>query len=220
MTGTILSVFDFTGNWSRPYAEAGWDVIRIDTKLQNDGFEEFSINVADLTTDWFYENIFDSFETIDGILLAPPCTDFAVSGAKHWAAKDKTESTLFGDVNRLDEYVNLVYQCLNIVDLCEPYFWALENPVGRIASLVPELGKPWYFQPYWYGDTYSKKTGLWGNFNKPMPTNIVEPEKGKHGSRTQKYGGKSERTKELRSITPTGFAKAFFEANNSLPEYY
>jgi len=28
-----------------------------------------------------------------------------------------------------------------------------------------------------------------------------------------KYGGKSERTKILRSITPLGFAKAFFEAN-------
>jgi hypothetical protein len=26
-------------------------------------------------------------------------------------------------------------------------------------------------------------------------------------------GGKSERTKELRSITPMGFAKAFYEAN-------
>lgn len=28
-----------------------------------------------------------------------------------------------------------------------------------------------------------------------------------------KLGGKSERTKELRSMTPLGFAKAFFEAN-------
>jgi hypothetical protein len=26
-------------------------------------------------------------------------------------------------------------------------------------------------------------------------------------------GGKSERTKKLRSVTPQGFAKAFFEAN-------
>ena len=30
----------------------------------------------------------------------------------------------------------------------------------------------------------------------------------------QKYGGKSERTKELRSETPMGFAYAFYEANH------
>jgi hypothetical protein len=28
-------------------------------------------------------------------------------------------------------------------------------------------------------------------------------------------GGKSERTKELRSITPKGFAKAFYDANST-----
>lgn len=35
----------------------------------------------------------------------------------------------------------------------------------------------------------------------------------KQGSYIQLWGGKSERTKELRSVTPSGFSKAFYESN-------
>ncbi len=101
-----------------------------------------------------------------------------------------------------------------------PDFWVLENPVGRLHKLVPELGKPEFFQPYWYGDAYTKKTGLYGDFNFPEKTYIVEPKiyidkNGKRGSYYwYKLGGKSEKTKELRSITPLGFAEAFYMANH------
>ena len=93
-----------------------------------------------------------------------------------------------------------------------PDFWVIENPVGRLHKLVPELGKPYYIQPYWFGETYTKKTGLWGSFNKPKPTDLVLP---LDGSKMHKqYGGKTDRTKELRSITPMGFAKAFYKYNH------
>ena len=106
-------------------------------------------------------------------------------------------------------------------------WWALENPVGRINSLMPEMEVvgPIYFNPCDYGgwlnppgDHYTKKTGLWGKFIMPKPK-PVEPEmitlsNGKRGSwMWAKLGGKSSRTKELRSATPMGFAKAFKEAN-------
>jgi hypothetical protein len=211
---TLLSLFDYTGNWSWPYYQAGWNVVRIDKGLkQSDGFSVFAIDIAKIDTDWMYENIFDNHETVDGILAAPPCTDFAVSGAKHWAKKDAANPDLFGDFSRLKVFVENVYQVLKIIDLCQPRFYAIENPVGRIAKLVPELGKPWFFQPYQYGDAYSKKTALYGDFNKPAPTNVVAPFMGKHGSITQRLGGKSEKTKYLRSITPMGFANAFFAVN-------
>ena len=90
----------------------------------------------------------------------------------------------------------------------QPKFWAIENPVGTLHRW---LGKPvMYFQPYEYGDPYTKKTCLWGNFKIPKK-NPVEPTEG--SKMWKKYGGKSDRTKTLRSITPPGFAKAFFEAN-------
>jgi hypothetical protein len=212
---TLLSLFDYSGNWSLPYAENGWNVIRIDRKIKDaDNYQAFNKDIMDIDTYWMYENIFDNYDLIDGVLAAPPCTDFAVSGAKHWKEKDKPKQTLFGTVDRLEYFTELTRQTLRIIDLCQPLFYAIENPVGRIAKQVPEIGKAWYFQPYWFGDNYSKKTGLYGKFNKPKPTNIVEPIKHSYGSKTQEYGGKSEKTKELRSITPLGFAYAFYEANN------
>lgn len=198
---TLLSLFDYSGNWSLPYLEAGWTVFQIDIK--------HGIDILDINTEWLYENIFDNTinGTVDGILAAPPCTDFAVSGAQYWKQKDAD--------GRTDKSLELVMQVLKIVDVCMPDFWAMENPVGRLPKLLPEIGKPWYFQPYWFGDAYTKKTGLWGKFNKPQKNNEVEPERVcKQGSWIQKLGGKSEKTKELRSQTPMGFAYAFYEANH------
>lgn len=197
MTGSkkrLLSLFDFSGRWSSPYLEAGWDVIQVDIKLGSD-----ILNI-DLDT-----NPFNG--PIHGVLAAPPCTDFAGSGAQYWGQKDAD--------GRTDASVALVRKTLDIINYCQPEFWALENPVGRLPKLVPEIGKPWYFQPYWFGDAYTKKTGLWGVFNKPEITDSVEPIKAcSQGSWLMKLGGKSERTKELRSMTPMGFAKAFYKANH------
>ena len=90
-------------------------------------------------------------------------------------------------------------------------FWALENPVGRINSLIPEMKKfgPEYFQPHHYGSPYTKKTGLWGRFNFPRPTNNVEPVE---GSRMHKLFPSPERA-NIRSRTDENFSRAFFEVN-------
>ena len=187
MTKTILSLFDYSGNWPKYYKENGYDVLQVDIK--------HDINILDLTVD-------DLPDEIYGILAAPPCTDFAGSGAQYWPVKDQD--------GRTEASLKLVDKVLELVEAFQPKFWALENPVGRLHKLRPELGNPWYFQPYWYGDPYTKKTGLWGNFNKDLIKNEVVPDP---NSWIMKLGGKSERTKELRSMTPLGFAKAFYEAN-------
>lgn len=198
----ILSLFDFTGQWALPWEEAGHNVILWDIKHSTDMYSRFT-NVNDACAEYFYEHIFDNYGTVDGILAAVPCTDFALSGARWWKGKDERGETA--------KSVELVWQTMRIIDLCRPLFWAIENPVGRLSKLVPEVGDPWYLQPYWYGDPYCKKTGLWGDFERPEPTNMVEPTEG--SKMWIKYGGKSERTKELRSVTPMGFARAFYEAN-------
>lgn len=197
-TGTVLSMFDYTGNWPRPYEEAGYNVIQLDKK--------HGIDINDLNYEWLIENIFEEFETVDIVLAAPDCTHLAGSGAQYGKKKDAD--------GRTEQALELVYQVLRTVDACRPQIWALENPVGRLPQLVPQLGKPWYFQPWWYGDPYTKKTGLWGNFNNHLPKNEVKPIRAcSEGSWLMKLGGKSEKTKELRSATPVGFAKAFFMAN-------
>lgn len=59
---------------------------------------------------------------------------------------------------------------------------------------------------------YNKKTWLWGKFQNPNRRYI--PPVWKDSPMHVLYGGKSERTKELRSIDPKGFSEAFYQANN------
>jgi len=184
----ILDLCGGTGSWSKPYTEAGYDVRIVDFP--------YDVRSQYLPTEKIY-----------GILAAPPCTEFAGSGARWWKGK--------GD-QPLMEALSVVDACLRIILMTNPSFWVLENPVGRLTHY---LGKPvMYFNPCDFGDPYTKKTCLWGNFNIPEK-NPVEPEfvtskSGKRFSKLHWYtGGKSERTKRLRSITPRGFAEAFFKAN-------
>jgi len=198
MKKVILDLCGETGSWSKYYAEnPDYKVIIIDPQewIKGKGstgdvrlFEAPSYNVY-------------------GVLCAPPCTEFAGSGARWWKAKG--ESALL-------EGLSVVDACLRIIAITKPKFWALENPVGRLRRY---LGDPTLiFNPCDYGDPYTKKTLLWGNFNIPKQTK-VEPEfvtlkNGKRGSwMWAKLGGKSDRTKKLRSATPDGFAKAFYNSN-------
>lgn len=183
---TILSLCDYTGNWSQPYVDAGYNVIRVDLKHGHDVR--------------FFEHIKGG---VYGVLAAPPCTAFSGSGAQYWPKKDASGDTALA--------LALVDACMRAVAIYRPKFWALENPVGRLRRW---LGPPrLMFNPCDYGDAYTKKTLIWGEFE-PLTPNPVEPERVcAQGSWLMKLGGSSERTKELRSATPMGFSRAFFEAN-------
>lgn len=188
----IYSLFDYSGNWVKPYRDAGYRVVQVDLKHGQD------IRTLEIPNERVY-----------GILSAPVCTHFAGSGARWWADKDAD--------GRTEQGLELIGATTRFILACNPTFWVLENPVGRLNRW---LGKPtMYFHLYEYGDPISKKTALWGKFNTNLVKNVVEPKMyttstGKRGSEYwMKLGGKSERTKELRSITPMGFANTFFEVN-------
>jgi len=132
-----------------------------------------------------------------GILFAPPCTVWANSGARWW--KDRTP-------NEILEAVEVLMAGIRIIWETGPIFWAIENPVGKMRKL---LGEPrLIFNPCDYGDNYTKKTLLWGKFNIPW-MHKVEPTE---GSKMHRLPPGEKRT-EIRSITPQGFAQAFYEAN-------
>jgi len=219
---TILDLCGGTGAWSRSYSKAGYNVFIVDPQ---DIREDTLAGLIKMDVREFWKALYANQVLrvqrqeggvvqfykfgpgdIQGILCAPPCTHFAGSGAQYWKEKDAD--------GRTQDHLSIVDACLNVVDFFKPVWWVMENPVGRLGKLRPELGKPkMYFQPYEYGDPWTKKTCLWGNFNGPEK-NPVEPRRyTKQGSWTQRLGGKSMRTKRLRSITPQGFANAFFEAN-------
>jgi len=134
----LLSLFDYSGQWAEPFHNAGWDVILWDIKL-----DEF-MNVFTLDS---AETCLDLFEYINGVLCAIPCTEFAVSGSRWWKKKDAA-----GDTGRA---LKVAYQALKVCDLFTPtdpdyddvFFYAIENPVGRLARLA-QLGDAYYFDPY------------------------------------------------------------------------
>lgn len=185
---TILSLCDYTGAWPKPYKDAGYNVIQIDIKHGQD--------VRLLRV--------DGLPSIHGVLAAPPCTHFAGSGARWW--KEKGTAALL-------EGLGVVDACLRIITAVKPKWWALENPVGRLNHY---LGEPsFYFQPCDYGDPYTKKTALWGDFTPPIGLFIERADwavEATEGSKMHRLPPSAER-QALRSVTPAGFAQAFFIAN-------
>jgi hypothetical protein len=179
----ILDLCGGTGSWSAPYREAGYDV-RLVTMPEADVRE------------------YEPPENVHGILAAPPCTVLAVSGAQYWHTRPQSE---------VDEAFEIVKACMDIIRACEPAWWCLENPVGRLKDWV---GPPaMIFDPWEYGDPYTKKACLWGHFQEPLRDPVEPVRSCKQGSWLQKLSGQSEKTKRLRSVTPPGFARAFFVAN-------
>lgn len=186
MSRRILSLCDYSGTWSQPYVDAGYDVLRID--LQRDG--------RDI-------RLLEREEGVHGILAAPPCTCFATSGNR-WQRTD----------DDMREALSVVDACIRLAWACRPKWWALENPIGKLVRYLgkPKL----YFQPCDYGDPYTKRTCLWGTFTPPLPLLLgrLTACKPVEGSKIwSRYGGKSAATKNARSETPKGFAQAFFEVN-------
>lgn len=174
----ILSLCDYTGNWAKYYKEANYKVEIIDIDHGQD------VRLLKLPR-----------TRVHGILAAPPCTMFASSGAR-WK---RTEEEMI-------DALSIVDACLRIILVTNPIFWALENPIGKLTQY---LGKPrLYFDPSDYGDPYTKRTCLWGNFNLPKR----KPVKPTEGSKMHLLPPSKQRQR-LRSTTPLGFAKSFFLAN-------
>jgi len=185
-----------TGAWSKPYKDAGYKIINV--TLPDYDVRLFpSIEKIEARHPRDFQDITNL--TVYGILAAPPCTVFSGSGAV-WKRNDF--DIVYG--------LSMVDACIRIAYATKPKFWALENPVGKLRKWI---GKPvMSFNPCDYGDAYKKKTLLWGDFNTDLKKNPVEPVI--PSPLHQNLGGRSERTKTIRSITPQGFAKAFYEANS------
>lgn len=192
MKPLLISLFDYSGHWSKPYQNT-WDIIQVDIKLGIDIFTWTPIKC-------------------DAILAAPPCDHFTLSGARWWKEKDKDGRTQQG--------IDLFNRTLEIIERCEPSWYAIENPPGRLQKLI-NIGSPKFkFHPYEYAgwanqlggdnqqESYTKKTYLWGNFNNNLIKNSIGP---LNKNYIHYLSGKNR--KEIRSITPLGFSWAFWSAN-------
>lgn len=191
---TVISLFDASGVISEPWAEAGYNVHCYDLSVDGE-FGDITKFCAELLLERHGN------DEVWAILTQPPCTDYARSGARWWHEKDRDGRTALS--------IELVRQTLRTIELFRPPVWLMENPTGRIRRLngLPEPRLS--FDPWAYGDPYTKRTQLWGRFDPHLPMAPVEPTE---GSKMHKL---SSSAKYERSLTPTGFAYAFFMANNA-----
>lgn len=231
-----IFLFDYTGIMARPWADAGYLCYCFDgqhPKGVGKSIHKNILNVGmwfsnEVTTDYSSLDV-DKIKAITGddvcfVFGFPECTDLAVSGAAHFAGK-RDKNPFFQD-----EAMTLVY-LTRLLGQSYGCPWALENPVSVISSM---WRKPDFkFHPYEYGgylpendihptypeyirprDAYPKKTCIWAGGGFVMPK--LKPVYCEPGCSDQhkKLGGKSLKTKNIRSATPRGFAQAVFEYNS------
>ena len=236
--GLVISLYDFTGEACRPWAEAGYTCHAFD--IQHDGWKIEGFGRGGGSIHYRKADLHD-YETLNAIqsefssrpvvfgMAFPVCTDMAVSGAA-WFAKKAAANPCFQE-----EAVRHAVDCADLFEEMGgiPYF--VENPVSVLAT---KWRKPDYsFHPYEYGgyidddaaehprwpeyiaprDAYKKKTCLWTGGGFVMPTKVAVDCEGYHGNgystAMMKLGGKSQRTKDIRSATPRGFATAVYQSN-------
>lgn len=229
-------LFDYTGIMAKPWADAGWQCYCFDGQHPLGVSQSDHKNILNVGM-WFSNNCTGDFlrDDIDKIISItgpevnfvfgfPECTDLAVSGAAHFANK-RDNNPFFQD-----EAMMLFYlvEALGIELKCK---WGLENPVSVASTLwrkpnnsfhpweyggyLPEDDKhPFYSDIIMPRDAYPKKTCLWFGNDFVMPIKKpVDVELG-YSPQHKRLGGKSKRTKNIRSATPRGFAKAVFESNS------
>ena len=181
------------------------------------GFEAFSCDLLDCSggkPEWHIkDSVFNVLNQNWDLMIAfPPCTDLAVSGARHFERK------------RLDGSQDKSIQFFMDIINAQIEKIAVENPIGIMSGIYRKPDQ--IIQPYYFGDKAQKSTCLWlKNLPKLIPTDIVE--KGEFFEFVSKKGEKKrmpmwyykalqeaktpEQRRTLRSKTFQGIAKAMAE---------
>ena len=214
----VFSLFDLSGAWSQPWKDAGYQVIQVDIQE--------GVDVEDMFN-WQYWRNQVGENDVYAVIAAPPCTYCTSANNRNWAKADQDGSTFETQV--------VTGNALRLIEYAKPVVWAMENPVnsrlgltikgnevsagsgGAAGAMRNVTGLPapvLNFNRRMFGDPGAKPTSLWGLMNPDMPTARIESA-ASEGDLNQ-VGGRTLEAMNLRSVTPEGFAYAFFMANNRL----
>jgi hypothetical protein len=226
MSPVALFLFNLTDAAPSPWLQGGYDCVSCDTQnseawsteTMGNGAKHHRTNYpagsVELDIGLWARGLCPKI-----VISFAPCTDLAVSGAAHFERKRKVDP-------------EFQRKATELAQLAEGYGvpYCVENPISVLSTLwrTPDH----YWHPCTYGgwlpegdvhplypdvlpprDAYHKKSCLWvGNgFIVPAPRPVAPLEHDFPGHK--KLGGKSLRTKNIRSATPRGFARAVYEAN-------
>ena len=237
----LIDLFDHSGHAAEPYRKNGWHIIQVDIKHGIDILEwNYKSAILKVVNEkWQYSTM-----PKIGLLAAIPCTDYANCGALWFARKDMDGSTAksqllvdktYEIIQNIKQYYSLSFwrieNPMSRIHKLNPWMGPVKfkfNPcdfsgynyisIGEWARLDLLKGKKMSevekieLQLVMDKNLYNKETWLWGDFNAPEKRYLTPIWKEFPGHIL--YGGKSERTKELRSVDPKGFCQAFYEANN------
>lgn len=206
LSRVVISLCDKTGNMVRPWAEAGYECWCVDIQhsIRRERVEKVGGGLihfvwGDVRTWCPPPEVRGRIAKVFGF---PPCTHVAVSGARDFRIKATA----------------MLRDSLEMFAACEhaakwsgaPYM--IENPIGKFSD---HMGKPDYiFQPWHYGDLWTKATCLWTGNGFVMPPPIHDAPPPGTTNKIWKMPPSDDRA-DLRSETPPGFARAVFEANSA-----
>jgi hypothetical protein len=201
----ILHLCADVGSDSKPYRDAGYNVLRIGKKY---GVENFHPSVP-----------------IYGIIANPVCTEFSVAQGFH-KSKDWVKGLFL-----VNECLRVIREAQYLGPL---QFYVIENPAsGKLKEFLGPPKAT--YEPWHYGSPWTKKTALWGQFNMPERSYknwedvpkieglYTRPGRPKPGLAFMHKSHKNlirewdcfevEDDMSFRSLCSQKFAQAFFEAN-------
>ena len=230
MKNHVVSLYDASGLAVMAWAEAGYEVYCYDllneAETRSVGKGKIHFIKWDARDEDYIEYMVARHAEKAAFLCGfPPCTDLAVSGAA-WFAKKKEANP-----NYREEAMALV---MRVPELGERLScpWFAENPVSVVSSQwrkPDHIFHPWEFggylpendvHPFWPDyinarDAYPKKTCYWSGGGFRMPDKKPVPVAEGYSLQHKKLGGRSAKTKSIRSMSPRGIGIAVFKENKA-----
>lgn len=231
MRRIAIFLYDYTGLMARPWLDAGYECWLFDGQHQEGITRHGNLFKVGM---WFHHDQIEKHAAdiarmvggkADFVFGFPECTQLTVAGARHFAKKAAANP----DFQK--EALSLCMLVPAVAKACDTECWGFENPVSVISTMwrkpdfmfhPAEYGRylpeddahPIYPEIYPPRDAYNKGTCIWKgtDFKEPERKPVQPLHKDNPG--WKKCGGKSTRTKNIRSATPRGWVQAAFEANH------
>lgn len=208
--GVAIFLCNLTSNMAQPWLDAGYRVVMVDPQHEPGVAVDGLVTRIGATIEGALDALGPIVRSGEVVFVAgfPPCTDVALCGTKHWAAKRDKDRYFQAKAAIVAE------QC-RMTGALSGAPWIFENPKSAFSKIFgrpTHKFNPWQFTALCAADNYTKDTWLWAGNGFRMPVPCPDPTLGPPDDRIHKCPPAAERG-NIRSATPRGFARAVFESN-------